>query len=66
MNTVMLNHIHLNSVPLNSAGCIRVKVHGGGGGGGGTPGGDIPEGYSLFHAADGVFSAADGKFYVKL
>ena len=30
------------------------------------PGGDVPIGYEEFEAADGMFEAADGKFYVLL
>lgn len=69
MNKVLLNVIHLNSVPLNLVGTMR-SGGSGGGGGGDVPDvpiePDIPEGYETFVAFDGPFLAADGEFYVKL
>jgi hypothetical protein len=61
MNNVLLNVIRLNQVPLNHVGDVAVR-----GGGGNTPEGNVPDGYELFLVADGIFSAADGEFYVKL
>lgn len=65
MNNVLLNVIRLNQVPLNHVGDVAVSG-GSSGGGGGAPEGDVPDGYELFLVADGIFSAADGEFYVKL
>ena len=65
MNTIRMNVISLNGVSLNLVGNPKVGGRTGGGGGG-EPTPDIPEGYGLFMAMDGVFSAADGDFYVKL
>lgn len=65
MNNVLLNVIRLNQVPLNHVGDVAV-INGSSGGGGNTPEGDVPDGYELFYVADGIFSAADGEFYVKL
>lgn len=48
-------------MPLNLVGDVAVR-----GGGGNTPEGNVPDGYELFLVADGIFSAADGEFYVKL
>ena len=75
MNKVLLNVIHLNSVPLNLVGTMRSGGSGGGGGGDVPDIPDvpdvpvepsIPDGYEAFFAFDGAFSAADGEFYVKL
>ena len=59
MDRISLNIIHLNSVPLNLVGTMRI----GGSGGGGEK---APEGYEMFVTADGNFLASDGEFYVKL
>ena len=64
MNIVKLNTVSLNSISLNAIG--QMVTRGEGGGGGGEPVPDTPAGYELFLAMDGVFSAADGDFYVKL
>ena len=66
MNKVLLNVIHLNSVPLNLVGTMRSGGSGGGGGGDVPDEPSIPDGYKAFFAFDGAFSAADGEFYVKL
>lgn len=63
MNIVRLNAVSLNRCSLNLVGKKTRKGSGGGGGGGS----DAPEGYGNFITADDmVFSASDGKFYVKL
>ena len=62
MNKVIMNVIPLNSISLNVIGQMVTR----GKGGGGEPVPDIPDGYGQFMAMDGVFSASDGDFYVKL
>ena len=57
MNRISLNVVHLNSVPLNLVGQMRI---------GGSGGEKAPEGYEMFVTADGDFLASDGEFYVKL
>ena len=70
MNKVSLNVIHLNSSMLNLVGPIRRGYRGGGGDVPVEPDvpiePDVPEGYGVFYALDGAFSAADGDFYVKM
>lgn len=61
MNNVLLNIIRLNSAKINNAGVIRLKNTGGGGGSPDVP--VVPEGYSLFMAADGNFFLADGSVF---
>ena len=76
-----LNSIRLNTAFLNGVIAIPKRGQGGGGGGDVPDIPDIPDvpvepdepvvpgapdGYEEFLAMDGVFSAADGEFYVKL
>lgn len=56
MNTIHLNTISLNTVSLNHIGEAAR----------GNSGPKAPEGYQFFSAADALFSAADGEFYVKI
>lgn len=61
MNTASLNVIRLNVFSLNESEDVILGVTRPA-----SPSGDIPAGYEAFLVGEGVFSASDGAYYVKL